>query len=89
MLGRLSLGSLVVLLATLSAQAQMQMQSQPPRAPNPNYQGTTNDQEACEAPALRFCRAEIPDQFKVLACLQRNRANIGKACQAVLSAYGQ
>jgi len=89
MLRRLGLGSLIVLLATLSAHAQMQMQSQPPKPVNPNYQGTANDQDACEAPALKFCRAEIPDQFKVLACLQRNRPNIGKACQAVLSAYGQ
>ena len=89
MLRRLGLGSVIVLLATLSVQAQMQMQSQPPKAPNPNYQGTANEQDACEAPALKFCRSEIPDQFKVLACLQRNRANIGKACQAVLSAYGQ
>jgi len=89
MLHRLSLAFVIVLLATLSAQAQAQTQGQPQRPGNPNYQGTANDQDACEPAALKFCRAEIPDQFKVLACLQRNRPNIGKACQAVLSAYGQ
>ena len=82
---RLSLSVAMVLIATLSVQAQQQ----PQRPPNPNYQGTAIDQDACEAPAVKFCKAEIPDQFRVLACLQRNRPNIGKACQAVLSAYGQ
>ena len=88
---RPSLSVAMVLIATLSVQAQgMQMQQQQQqRPPNPNYQGTSTDQDACEAPAMKFCKAEIPDQFRVLACLQRNRPNIGKACQAVLSAYGQ
>ena len=87
---RPSLSVAMVLIATLSVQAQgMQQQQQQQRAPNPNYQGTAIDQDACEAPAVKFCKAEIPDQFRVLACLQRNRPNIGKACQAVLSAYGQ
>ena len=88
MLRRLSLAFVMVALATLSAQAQTQGQ-RPPPPPHPNYQGTAADQNACDAPAQKYCRAEIPDQFRVLACLQRNRPNIGKACQAVLSAYGQ
>lgn len=85
---RLTLSAAMVLVATLSVQGQG-MQQQQQRPPHPNYQGTSTDQDACEAPALKFCKAEIPDQFRVLACLQRNRPNIGKACQAVLSAYGQ
>ena len=39
--------------------------------------------------ALAWCRAAMPDQFRVLQCLQANRAKIGKACQAVLTRYGQ
>jgi hypothetical protein len=89
MLCRLSLAFVMLLVATVSSPTQEQAQGQPQRPPHPNYQGTANDQNACDAPAQKFCRAEIPDQFRVLACLQRNRPNIGKACQAVLSAYGQ
>jgi len=57
--------------------------------PFPSYQGTPEDQKACDPPAQRFCRAAMPDQFRVLKCLQDNRDKIGKACQAVLTSYGQ
>jgi len=87
MLRCLSLASVVLLAATVSSAAQTQ--GQPTRAPHPDYQGSANEQHACEPAAQKFCKAEIPDQFRVLQCLQRNRPNIGKACQAVLSAYGQ
>jgi hypothetical protein len=52
-------------------------------------QGTPEDQKACNHPVQRFCRSAIPDQFRVLQCLQANRAKIGKACQEVLTRYGQ
>jgi hypothetical protein len=57
--------------------------------PFPSYQGTAEDQKACDPPVQKFCRAAIPDQFRVLRCLQENRDKIGKACQAVLTSYGQ
>jgi hypothetical protein len=81
---RLSL-AFVMLIATVSSPAQGQ-----PQAPlHPGYQGTASEQNACGAPAQKYCRAAMPDQFRVLQCLQANRARIGKACRAVLTAYGQ
>jgi hypothetical protein len=85
MLCRLSLAFVMMLIATVSSYAQ----GQPQRPPHPGYQGTALEQNACEAPAQKYCRAAMPDQFRVLQCLQANRARIGKACQAVLTAYGQ
>jgi hypothetical protein len=83
MLCRLSLAFVMMLIATVSSYAQGQ------RPPHPGYQGTALEQNACEAPAQKYCRAAMPDQFRVLQCLQANRARIGKACRAVLTAYGQ
>ena len=57
--------------------------------PFPAYQGTPDDQKACGPPAQKYCRAAMPDQFRVLRCLQENRDKIGNACQAVLTSYGQ
>jgi hypothetical protein len=85
MLCRLALAFVTMLIATVSSHAQGQQQ----RPPHPGYQGTASEQNACEAPAQKYCRAEMPDEFRVLRCLQANRPRIGKACQAVLSAYGQ
>ena len=53
--------------------------------------GTVDEQKACKNDAIRFCReaAAAQDNFRVLACLQANRAKISKACQAVLTSHGQ
>jgi hypothetical protein len=61
----------------------------PVPVPFPSYQGTAEDQKACNPPVQKFCRAAIPDQFRILRCLQENRDKIGRACQAVLTSYGQ
>src|SRR3954453_260136 len=85
MLFRSSLAALVLLAAAVPAGAQ----NAPPPSPIPAMQGTPEDQKACNHPVQRFCRTAIPDQFRVLQCLQTNRAKIGKACQDVLTRYGQ
>jgi len=86
MLFRSSLAALVLMAAAVPAGAQ---NAPAPPLPFPAMQGTPEDQKACNHPAQRFCRAAMPDQFRVLQCLQANRAKIGKACQAVLTKYGQ
>jgi hypothetical protein len=86
MLSRVSLASAVLLMTTAFSLAQTPL---PIPLPFPSYQGTAEDQKACDPPVQRFCRAAIPDQFRVLRCLQENRDKIGKACQAVLTSYGQ
>src|SRR5262249_51977644 len=85
MLFRSSLAALVLVAAAVPAVAQ----NAPPPSPFPTMQGTPEDQKACNAPVQRYCREAIPDQFRVLQCLQANRAKIGKACQEVLTRYGQ
>jgi len=46
--------------------------------------------DACARDVSRFCRAHINDGDQaVLACLQQNRARLGKACAKVLTDHGQ
>lgn len=53
------------------------------------FQGTAEEQAACNPDATRFCLDDIPDTFRVLACLQKNRTKLRKACLNVLEAHGQ
>lgn len=46
------------------------------------------DEDACDRDAHRFCKELIPDQMRVLACLQTNRQKLSKACQGVLQSHG-
>jgi type II secretory pathway component PulL len=46
------------------------------------------DEDACDRDAHRFCKDAIPDQMRVLACLQTNRPKLSKACQGVLQSHG-
>jgi hypothetical protein len=67
-------------------------QAQPPVpiAPFPNmFQGTPQEQIACRPDSTRYCKDEIPDTFRVLACLQKNRAQISAPCRRVLESHGQ
>jgi hypothetical protein len=53
------------------------------------HAGTQDDQKACNPAVKKYCTAAVPDTFRILACLQQNRARIGKPCQGVLAKYGQ
>jgi hypothetical protein len=57
--------------------------------PLPQFEGTPEDRAACEADVRRFCQNAIPDNMRVLACLQQNRQRIAPACRGVLEKYGQ
>ena len=57
--------------------------------PLPLPEGTPEDRAACEPDVQRYCKAAIPDTFRVLNCLQANRKQISRACEAVLIKYGQ
>ena len=52
--------------------------------------GPHNAQEgdACFRDAHRFCRDAIPDQLRVLSCLQQNRQRLSKGCNGVLQSHG-
>jgi type II secretory pathway component PulL len=49
---------------------------------------TQKDEDACDRDAHRFCKELIPDQIRVLSCLQVNRTKLSKACQGVLHSHG-
>jgi hypothetical protein len=49
---------------------------------------STTDEDACDRDAHRFCKDAIPDQMRVLSCLQVNRLKLSKACQVVLQSHG-
>jgi hypothetical protein len=53
------------------------------------FEGTPQEQAACRPDVQKHCKAAVPDVFRVLACLQANRAKISKPCQAVLTNHGQ
>jgi cysteine rich repeat protein len=57
--------------------------------PLPMPQGTPEDRAACEPDVQRHCKTAVPDQLRVLNCLQDNRKRISKPCQGVLVKYGQ
>ncbi len=64
----------------------------PPGAKAPEgglFQGTAEEQAACKPDATRFCLDEMPDTFRVLACLQENRKKLRKVCLKVLESNGQ
>jgi hypothetical protein len=46
--------------------------------------------DACARDVSRFCRAQMNDgDMVILACLQRNRARLSRACAKVLTDHGQ
>ncbi|HET9716057.1 MAG TPA: cysteine rich repeat-containing protein [Pseudolabrys sp.] len=52
-------------------------------------QGTPEEQAACAPDSTKFCRDAIPDNFRVLACLQEHRKRLRKACLKVLEDHGR
>jgi len=52
-------------------------------------EGTPEEQAACAPDAKKFCKDDLSDTFKVLACLQDNRTKLRKVCQKVLEDNGQ
>ncbi len=51
------------------------------------HQDTPEDR-ACRGDARRFCKNDIPDQFKVGSCLQAHKNRLTRACRAVLDSRG-
>jgi hypothetical protein len=51
-------------------------------------QENTAEDRACRSDARRFCKDDIPDQFKVGSCLQMNKEKLTRACKAMLESRG-
>ena len=81
---------LAIVFASLTTTAWAQSQApRPLPLPFPNFQGTPEEQAACRPDVDRFCREAVPDTFRVLACLQSERARISAPCRRVLESHGQ
>jgi hypothetical protein len=51
-------------------------------------QENTPEDRACRGDAHRFCKDDIPDQFKVGSCLQMNKEKLSRGCKAMLAGHG-
>jgi hypothetical protein len=51
-------------------------------------QENSPEDRACRGDARRFCKDDIPDQFKVGSCLQMNKEKLTHACKAMLESQG-
>ena len=51
-------------------------------------QENTPEDRACRGDAHRFCKDDIPDQFKVGSCLQMNKEKLSRGCKAMLATHG-
>lgn len=60
-----------------------------PSAQAQQGQGTKTEQDACRRDVIRYCKDAMPDNFRILACLQQHRPRISAGCQKVLRDNGQ
>lgn len=47
-------------------------------------QNSARNEAACMNDAMTYCSAYVPDEGRIAACLQQNRARISPACQAAI-----
>ena len=45
---------------------------------------TKEDEAACKPDVFRLCSAAIPNQTRIVACLERNKRHLSSACSRVL-----
>ena len=60
-----------------------------PTPPTSIFNGTPEEQAACAPDSTKFCRDAIPDNLRVLSCLQEHRKSLRKVCLKVLEDHGQ
>jgi len=78
-----------IVLAVIVSAATPSFSQLPLPIPLPLPSGTPEDRAACESDVRRYCQSAIPDNLRVLGCLQTNRQRISPACRGVLTKYGQ
>jgi hypothetical protein len=88
MIRGISLVAMLFVAGATGALAQQQPPAPFPAFPN-MFEGTPQEQAACRPDATRFCKEALPDTFRVLACLQKNRTQISVSCRRVLESHGQ
>jgi hypothetical protein len=52
--------------------------------PGASHAFTEDDQRRlCTGDVFRLCSSEIPDRGRIVACMQRQRANLSEGCRSV------
>jgi hypothetical protein len=49
------------------------------------HSGTADEQQACTPDVFRLCSAQIPNEDRIVACLNRHVAKLSPACRSVMS----
>jgi hypothetical protein len=53
-------------------------------APAPSHAASEADaQRLCTGDVMRLCSSEIPDRGRIIACMQRQKANLSAGCRSV------
>lgn len=47
-------------------------------------QGSESDQEACTPDVFRLCQDFIPDETRIVACLENHKTSLSPACAKVM-----
>lgn len=53
-------------------------------SPSRAHSGTADEQAACTPDVLSLCFFEIPDEDRIVACLNRKRDRLSQACRNVI-----
>lgn len=49
------------------------------------HSGTAEEQQACTPDVFRLCSAQIPDEDRIVACLNRHLPKLSPGCRAVMT----
>ena len=49
------------------------------------HSGTQHEQQACTPDVSRLCSAQIPNEDRIVACLNRHLAKLSPACRSVMT----
>ena len=52
------------------------------------YAYSPEEEQACTPDAFRLCSSEIPDQARITACMERQKASLSPACKVFFQTPG-
>lgn len=52
------------------------------------YAYSPDEEQACTPDAFRLCSSEIPDQVRITACMERQKASLSPACKVFFQTPG-
>ncbi len=52
------------------------------------YAHSPEEEQACTPDAFRLCSSEIPDEVRITACMERQKASLSPACKVFFQAPG-